>query len=389
MSQTLSAMTQTLKNISAGLGSATPAQRAQLSGALGSLSPILGSAQQYIGNQAPSAPPVSSPAISPAPVNTPTATPPDLSYAPQEDEYTKRMRALLTKLEGFATEQPPAKGLSPEEKQSFDTEREQLKARYASALDALRRQQEKDRSRLVARYAAMGFSEPGVIEGPIASEPGIVTKALQEMGEAQKRELSAYEQGQAENLLAITKAEQEAERRARAEAAEEFQRRQEVLRRSLEQQLELVSPEYYTLGGRIFKRDPLTGQNVDVTPKEALQQTFEIERNGRKYRVTYDAEGREIGAIDLGPVKKEEAEEKLVPWSMTAAQAGLLGLTQNQAADLFNLPTPPKWFKDQMERQTQASITPDALQKMWDEARARVKNISKKSSGLLAGEEEL
>jgi hypothetical protein len=324
MSQTLSGLTSSLQAMSRSLGQATPQQRSQISAALGNLGGVLGTARQVIGGgiSAPAAPvAAATPAITPATVPaTPTPTP---DKTP-EQEYQDKLRALVRHLEGRATEKPVEKGLSPEEKQTFATEKEQLRARYSEALEALGRQQEKERGRLLGRYAAMGFSEPGAIAGPMASEPGIVTKALQEIGEQQRREQAAYEQAQASGLLEITKAEQEAERRAKTEEAEKFEKRQEAMTRNLEDILKLYTPERFTLGGRLFERDVWTGAMKDVTPAEALEQKVEVERNGKLYQITYDAEGREIGAIELGPVKKEKETTPSLfqEWTLAGGKEG-------------------------------------------------------------------
>ena len=157
----------------------------------------------------------------------------------------------------------------------------------------------------------MGFGEPGAVAGPMAGEPGIKTRALQETGEVHARNIAGLEQAGAEDVLAITRAEQEAERRGRIEEAEQFARRQDALIRNLERQIEMARPEEFTLGGRMFQRDratgavaditphipaepevftlggrrfqvdPATGTTRDITPPEALRQQVNIERDGR------------------------------------------------------------------------------------------------------------
>lgn len=73
--------------------------------------------------------------------------------------------------------------------------------------------------------------------------------------------------------------------------------------------------------------------------------------------------------------------EKIVPWSLVAAKAGLVGLTQEQAQDLLSSETAPKWFLDQVSKQLQMSPTSTYLQQLWDETRKPVIEATKTSSG--------
>jgi hypothetical protein len=278
-----------------------------------------------------------------------------------KQQIQDRMAEFLAQQEAILRERPAEQGLTPEERQLFVDRETQLRAQYSAALDALRRQQAKERERLIGRYAVAGFTEPGIIAGPMAGEPGIVTRALGEIGERQRREIAELEQAQAGNLLEMTAAMQEADRRARAEEVERFERRQQAMMRNLEQQLGLVRPEQFTLGGRIFERSPLTGEVRDVTPATAIQperftvggRIFErnpatgetrditppealirdevIERGGRRVRVFYDANRREIGSIDLGPVKQARIDEpaSFREWRLAGGLEGT-GMTYKQ-----------------------------------------------------------
>ena len=391
MSQTLDAMTRTLQNISAGIGAATPAQRTQIAGALGAMGTTLGQAQAQ-----------TAPAIQRVP-DAPPVVPPTPTPAQMQEE---RMRALIREHEvALRTPTPEPVGLQPQERQLFTDERANLRARYDAALQTLRRQQEQDRARLVGRYAAAGFSEPGVVAGPMAGEPGIVTRALQETGEVHARNIAGLEQGGAEDILAITRAEQEAERRGRVEAAEQFARRQDALVRNLERQMEIARPEEFTLGGRMFQRDratgavaditphipaepevftlegrrfqvdPVTGITRDITPPEALRQQVNIERDGRRLRVTIDDRGREIGAIDLGPATGAGGEDPILSPRQSIEHNVPFGTTEGQLKDIYESPTPPQWFVEARQREAainRMSHTQNALQELWNEKRRRV-----------------
>ena len=409
MSQTLDAMTRTLQNISAGIGAATPAQRTQIAGVLGAMRTTLGQAQAQ-----------TAPAIQRVP-DTPPVVPPTPTPAQMQEE---KMRALMREHEvALRAPTPEPVGLQPQERQLFTDERANLRARYDTALQTLRRQQEQDRARLVGRYAAAGFTEPGIIAGPMAGEPGIVTRALQETGEVHARNIAGLEQGGAQDILAITRAEQEAERRGRVEAAEQFARRQDALVRNLERQMELARPEEFTLGGRIFQRDratgattditpqiptepveftlggrmfqrdPVTGVTTDITPPTALHQQVNIERGGRRLRVTFDDRGREVGAIDLGPVDSPQ-DETLTPsqardWNVP------FGTTEGQLKDIYESPTPPQWFVNRKQREAavnRMSYTPRKIQELWNAERARVIAVDPADppqDGRLPGEDDL
>ena len=348
--------------------------------------------------------PASTPVIQRVPDAPPVAPTPAPTPAQMQEE---RMRALIREHEvALRTPTPEPVGLQPQERQLFTDERANLRARYDAALQTLRRQQEQDRARLIGRYAAAGFTEPGVIAGPMAGEPGIVTRALQETGEVHARNIAGLERGGAEDILAITRAEQEAERRGRVEAAEQFARRQDALVRNLERQMEIARPEQFTLNNRVFQRDratgavtditpqtaitpevftlegrrfqrnPVTEITIDITPPEALRQQVNVERGGRRWRVTLDGEGREIGAIDLGPAEVVQAapDERLSP-AQAVAWGVPFGTTEGQLADIFNSPTPPQWFVNRAQaeaNQRRVTYLPNKIQELWNAERARV-----------------
>lgn len=419
MSQSLAAIQRSLQGISAGIGAATPAQREQISGALGSLGGALGGTQpaprpaQVIPSSAAitiqprdtlsqiaqrhgtttaammtANPQITNPDLIiagrtlnvPGRAQTPTPTPaapapatpqvPQVQIDPltQWEDFRRRQDALLRSHEAALQARPQPEGLTEEERRLFTDERAQLSARYDSALESLRRQQEQDRGRLMGRYAAMGFSEPGAIAGPMAGEPGIVTAALQRTGEQQRREMTALEQARAGDTLAVARAQAEAERRAVAEEAQEFERRQTAMIRNLERQAELARPEEFTMGGRMFQRDNVTGEVIDITPPEALQRRIEMDRGGRRLEVTFDAEGREVGAIDLGPspTQAAPADRRITPtqainWDVP------IGTTENQLAGYLESVNPPQWFINRKNNQHKTTLTAHRLRSLWAE----------------------
>lgn len=258
----------------------------------------------------------------PAPAVSATASAMPISQ-PQSarDEWIKTMQSMQRASEKLGTEQPPAGGLSPEEKQVYSQTREQLQTRYNQELEALKNRQIENQKRLLGRYTAMGFSEPGAIAGPMASEPGIVTKGLEELQKGQEEALAQKQQLGAEEFLRLRQGEAEAERLAKQSTREEFRRQQEAMLRNLQSQIQIggqlyeeQKPQTFTLEGRVVRYDPSTQQYQDMTPAGLknigkYQQTVEI--NGRKVRNTYDAEGNIINSVDMEAAEKPQTKKNI------------------------------------------------------------------------------
>lgn len=243
-------------------------------------------------------------------------------------DFQKKLASLIRAYEQTLQEKPTITGLTPEEKALYQQATEQLKERYRKALEDLERKAKEEQQRLVARYAAAGFSEPGIIEGPMAGAPGIVTKALQELSEKQARERAQLEQAAAGDILAAQMAEAEAERKAREQAmADWFKEQQRKLEALLKQAglyealYETVRPERITIGGRILEKDPISGEWKDVTPAEVLRAIQEEEL--RKQTETYiDEEGnvwaitpfgmRQLGKVEKGTKKDEKTMNEIL-----------------------------------------------------------------------------
>lgn len=212
-------------------------------------------------------------------------------------DFLTQMTALQKALADISTATPSKVGLSEEEKKLYGEALQQLKDRYQQELANLERKQQEEKQRLVARYAAAGFSEPGILEGPMAGVPGIVTKALQELGEQQARERTQLQQAAAGDITAIQMAQAEAERKAQEAAYEQWAKEQQrklenILKQAglLETMYSYLTPQQIKVGDRILERDPFTGTYRDVTPEEtwrALQEE-EIRKN---WGWTVDAEG--------------------------------------------------------------------------------------------------
>ncbi len=74
---------------------------------------------------------------------------------------------------------------------------------------------------------------------------------------------------------------------------------------------------------------------------------------------------------------------------MGAFQAGIVGFTPQQVIDIQNLKTPPAWFRDFIEPQLQMSLTPEGLQKAWDDFVSKIKNRARSAMSKSSFEEML
>ncbi|MEM5853848.1 MAG: hypothetical protein QW228_05765 [Candidatus Aenigmatarchaeota archaeon] len=241
-------------------------------------------------------------------------------------QFQSQLASLQRALESLSTATPPQTGLSAEEKRLYEQTLQQLKERYQQELANLERKHQEEKQRLIGRYAAAGFSEPGILEGPMAGVPGIVTKALQELGEQQARERTQLQQAAAGDITAIQMAQAEAERKAQQQAYEQWAREQQrklenILKQAglLETIYSYVAPQRMTVGGRILVYDPLSGSYRDVTP-ESIMETIKQEEIEKAWSLQIDDEGnvwrvnpltgqmQRIGKVAVAP--KTTPEEK-------------------------------------------------------------------------------
>jgi hypothetical protein len=226
-----------------------------------------------------------------------TTPPAETTTIDPYQQYLQRMNQLLAAYEKALQSTPPTTGLTPEERGIYEKTTEELKKRYEKALQDLERKHQQEQQRLIARYAAAGFSEPGILAGPMAGVPGIVTQALEEERERQARERAELEQAAAGDILAAQQALAEAERRAREAEYERWAKEQQ---RSLENLLkkaglyetiyEATAPVRFSLGGYVIEYDPLTKTYRDVTPEE-IEKAERRERELQKGRIIVDDEG--------------------------------------------------------------------------------------------------
>ncbi len=323
ISQTLNQLQQALIGIGKSISTASPQVVSQVAP---SLSQALGTTQQALvgtGGALGSSPQITK--------TTTASTPRAPDYQTVTQDYQKKMENLLKAYEQALAAKPTIVGLTPEEKSLYQQAETQLKERYQKALEELQRKQQEEQQRLAARYAAAGFSEPGVLGGAMAGTPGIVTRALQELGEQQARERTALEQAQAGDILALQQAQAEAERRAREAEHERWAKEQSQKLENLLRQVGLYEavygafqPETFKVGERIFEKDPITGQVREVTPPEVLEALKEEEIK-RAWDVYFDKEGGEI--IRYNPITGERMVIGRITPRMTADQENMMRTT--------------------------------------------------------------
>jgi hypothetical protein len=216
-----------------------------------------------------------------------TTPPAETTITDPYQQFLQRMNQLLAAYEKTLQATPPMTGLTPEERGIYEQTTEELKKRYEKALQDLERKHQQEQQRLIARYAAAGFSEPGILAGPMAGVPGIVTQALGEERERQARERATLEQAAAGDILAAQQALAEAERRAREEEynrwlKEQQQRLENLLKQAglYETIYEAMAPVRFTVGNFVIEYDPKTKTYRDVTPPE-IRRILEEKARGK------------------------------------------------------------------------------------------------------------
>jgi len=100
------------------------------------------------------------------------------------------------------------------------------------------------------------------------------------------------------------------------------------------------------------------GVIIDYNPK-----VDDLESITQKY-------ARNVGAVVQRELEeKEVGEVRTVPWSLSAAQLGLVGLPQIQASDILSSETYPEWFREKVEKEASATFPEETIQKKWQEFR--------------------
>lgn len=253
-------------------------------------------------------------ATPPPPGDTTPSTPPEITPPPGYDPYAMYQQELA-KLQSQIGQQQ--KGITPEEEALYTQMTKQASTAYDQAMADLVRQQEQEKQRLIGRFATMGFSEPGIVSGEVGTIPGVVTKALQELGQAQQTDVAKMISDKALGLTSIEQAKAETIRRAEEQASQIYNQQLQLLMSHLQS---MAKPDLLTAGGIAYRYNPATGEVESVMP-EGFEATMgkeaysapQVADDGTVYMVDYSKSPPQM--ITIGKVAKKptaDTEIKIV-----------------------------------------------------------------------------
>ncbi|MGB9729820.1 MAG: LysM peptidoglycan-binding domain-containing protein, partial [Thermoprotei archaeon] len=238
--------------------------------------------------------------------------PPPQQPPPQQPNYAQAYQNILNQYSQLLNKysQPPDTSAI---NQSYSQATQDLKARYQKMLDDLQKKQLEEQQRLLGRYAAAGFSEPGIIGGPAAGIPGIATKGLNELKSQQQSDITNLLQAESADVNALELAKQS----AMQQAIDNYNKQLQLLQSALMGQANLVSglqPQDVQIGSRIYRRDPVSGQLQNITPPEVEQQIQKEERQKGLSQPFIDSEGN-IWVYDANIMKLIKVGKTAAPAS--------------------------------------------------------------------------
>ena len=304
INQTLNAMKSTLQNISTGLSTASPSVVQQiapsLSSALSSASNVLGSVKSTVssggGGGGYSAP---------SPSSLPPATTQAAAQPSSQDQYTQGLQNLISQYSQILSkyQNPPTPDTS-KISSIYNQASSDLKSRYEKMLQDLQKKQQEDQQRLAGRYAAAGFSEPGILGGQAAGVPGVATKGMKELEAAQTSDITNLQQAEAGDLNALAAAQASAEQQAQQQAIDNYYKQLQLMQGVLGQQAGLLTyktPEQQLAEElkkeALYKQLGLGSYAKTEGPKTEITGD---DKSGR-YLITYDNNGRVLSKQLISP----------------------------------------------------------------------------------------
>ena len=355
INQTLNAMKSTLQNISSGLSTLSPSAVQQiapsLSSALSSAGSVLGTTSQR---------------ISSAP--TPTQTPPAQQTLQQtsqssQDQYTQGMQNLMAQMSQLLAkyQNPPTVDTS-NISQIYGQTASDLKARYEKMLQDLQKKQQEDQQKLAGRYAAAGFSEPGILGGQAAGVPGVATEGMKELQSAQASDVTNLQQAEAGDLNALAAAQASAEQQAQQQAIENYYRQLQLMQSALEQQANLMAyktPEQQ-LAEEIQKQqiEKQLGLYPYVKYEQPKVETIK-EKDGSVWQVVYDNDGNIISKTEVLPSTPKETSTSELNKTALIRHLASLGLPLTLATENGELP------KSALNKVVAAGVPLDVAEGIW------------------------
>jgi len=379
INQTLNAMKSTLQNISSGLSTLSPSAVQQiapsLSSALSSAGSVLGTASQRISS-------------APTPTQTPPAQQtlqqtPQQTLQPSQDQYTQGMQNLMAQMSQLlAKYQNPPTADTSKISQIYGQTASDLKARYEKMLQDLQKKQQEDQQKLAGRYAAAGFSEPGILGGQAAGVPGVATKGMKELQSAQASDITNLQQAEAGDLNALAAAQAAAEQQAQQQAIENYYRQLQLMQSALGQQANLlgaIEPQTYQIGGRIYQKDPLTGQYTDITPPEVQTQLQkEEQQKGMSAPFTddqgnvwvYDANQQKL--IKVGKVAPKQSSLQVITDKITGEPIYIFDKTTGEMIPLTGGSSSPFSPSTQQQAPVAPQVAPQSgfLPNLWSKIKS-------------------
>lgn len=349
-----------LLNILKSSGGTTPSPAPSTSG--------VGGAPQYSGGGGGySAPAPSTAQSQPATVQA-------VSQPSAQDQYTQGLQNLMAQMSQLLTKYQTQPTVDTSNvSQVYGQTASDLKARYEKMLQDLQKKQEEDRQKLIGRYAAAGFSEPGILGEQAAGVPGVATKGMKELESAQASDITNLQQAEAGDLNALAAAQASAEQQAQQQAIENYYKQLQLMQSALGQQANLLGatePQTYQIGGRIYQKDPLTGKYTDITPPEVQAQLQkEEQQKGMSTPFTddegnvwvYDANQQRL--IKVGKVAPKRSSLQVITDKITGEPLYIFDKTTGEMIPLTGGGSSP--FSSSTQSTAPAAPQSGFLQNLW------------------------
>jgi hypothetical protein len=188
-----------------------------------------------------------------------------------------------------------------------------LTAKYQKALADLQKKQQEDQQRLVGRYAAAGFSEPGILGGSPAGIPGVATKGLNELESQQASDSTNLQQAQAGDLDALAAAQASAVQQAQQQAIDNYYKQLQLMQSVLDNQANLLT--YQTpaqqLAQELQKEELYKALGLGSYAKYEQPKIETIkEKDGSVWEIVRDENGNIISKSEIIPPQSDSTSGK-------------------------------------------------------------------------------
>ena len=265
-----------------------------------------------------------------------------LQIPPQSQDWQTAYKQLLDQYQALTQKyaNPPAPDTS-NISNIYSKAASDLTAKYQKVLADLQKKQQEDRQRLVGRYAAAGFSEPGILGGSPAGIPGVATKGLNELESQQASDITNLQQAQAGDLNALAAAQASAVQQAQQQAIDNYYKQLQLMQSVLGNQANLLTyqtPQQQLLNDlqkeQLYKQLGLGSYAKMETPKTEIVGN---EKSGYT-KITYDDQGRIISKEQVIPPIAGGTTSDTIGGntSNTSGSGFFANIAINQAKDLLS-----------------------------------------------------